>query len=290
MGQRNAKEDAKRYREGYPGQPDDPRINDNFLFYTGQRKSKPMGDYIDTIHSDWWGQYEKLEVHHGYIQWIFPIREAGMNGESFPLQLHEIEKIKASPEAIARLMKSYDMQLDFYGCIVKDRKTGELARNPTNYQAQYRNLNTCSHNYLRITRILKCLGEFGFEHYKAPFLRHFIQEIWVNRLLTNCANSCANFWVAVVKDDDTRHQLQAEISKYTGQVYSESSEESNSDVEEDTRRAGKKDKSPKDKKPDQDDHKKDAEKDDHRKDDKKDDHKKDEKDKAEEKSNDEEKK
>jgi hypothetical protein len=29
-----------------------------------------------------------------YIQWLFPIREHGMNDESQPLQLHEIEKMK----------------------------------------------------------------------------------------------------------------------------------------------------------------------------------------------------
>lgn len=181
--------------------------------------------FLDDIHKNWWGDYAKLEVHHGYIQWIFPIREHGMNGMSYPLQRHEIEKIKASPEAMARLMKSYDMQLHFYGCVVADKATGQLARGD-NYKSQYHNLNTCSHNFLRITRILKCLGEFGYEHYKAPFLRHFIQEIWVNKLLPNCANSCANFWVGTVKDDDLRHQIQAEITKFTGTEYSvESSSE-----------------------------------------------------------------
>ncbi len=52
------------------------------------------GDFIDQIHKTWWGDTPKLERHHGYIQWLFPIREEGMNYESQPLQLHEIEKIK----------------------------------------------------------------------------------------------------------------------------------------------------------------------------------------------------
>ena len=39
------------------------------------------------------------------------------------------------------------------------------------YAPRYRHLDSSFHNYLRITRILKCLGELGFEHYKWPFLR-----------------------------------------------------------------------------------------------------------------------
>lgn len=133
------------------------------------------GDYIDVIHSTWKGNYAKLEVHHGYIQWLFPIREHGMNSESQPLQLHEIEKMKADPQCMERFLRSYEMQLHFYGCVL-DRETGKLSRGE-NWESQYRNLNTHSHNFLRITRILKSLGEFGFEHYKKPFLEHFIEEV-----------------------------------------------------------------------------------------------------------------
>lgn len=34
----------------------------------------PIGDTIDNIHKKWFGAYDLLEEHHGYIQWIFPIR------------------------------------------------------------------------------------------------------------------------------------------------------------------------------------------------------------------------
>jgi len=27
------------------------------------------GDYIDAIHRDWYKDYERLETHHGFIQW-----------------------------------------------------------------------------------------------------------------------------------------------------------------------------------------------------------------------------
>jgi len=106
------------------------------------------------------------------------------------LQLHEIEKIKADPDCIRRFLRSYDMQLNFYGVKVVDPTTGLLSASflklhifisyfslvyfylvgklgrTAEWKLRYRNLETHYHNYLRITRILKCLGELGFEHYK----------------------------------------------------------------------------------------------------------------------------
>jgi len=74
-------------------------------------------------------------------------------------------------------------------------------------------LNTHSHNFLRITRILKCLGEFGLENYQKHFLLHFIEEIWVNKELQSCANSCSNFWIGTVKNDKVRAEIEAKIPK-----------------------------------------------------------------------------
>ena len=49
------------------------------------------GDYIDNIHEKWKGDYRRLEMHHGYIQWLFPIRESGLNHHAQELQTHEIK-------------------------------------------------------------------------------------------------------------------------------------------------------------------------------------------------------
>ena len=74
--------------------------------------------------------------------------------------------------------------LDFYGFELADAATGRIARLADfNFQfvatlllmilmifasaIRFKNLNTHSHNYLRVTRILKCLGELDYEHYKA---------------------------------------------------------------------------------------------------------------------------
>ncbi|GFO43740.1 UDP-glucuronosyltransferase 2a1-like [Plakobranchus ocellatus] len=88
---RAADRDTENYRLGYPGQEDNLRLNANLEFYQGKISSYPDGAFIDDIHNHWWGNYELLERHHGYIQWIFPIRENGMNWQAQALQLHEAE-------------------------------------------------------------------------------------------------------------------------------------------------------------------------------------------------------
>jgi len=105
------------------------------------------------------------------------------------------------------------MMLHFYGCRIVDHNTGELDRHD-GWKTQYRNLNSHSHNFLRITRILKCLGEFGFEHYKKPFLEHFIKEIFVTKQLSNCAESCEDYWIGTLKNDDDRKILEDKVSAF----------------------------------------------------------------------------
>ncbi len=81
----NAIRDAYEYRHGYPGKKDYQGMTTNFDFYNNEIKSKPQGkskiifysvkgDTIETIHKKWKGDYDLLEAHHGFIQWLFPIR------------------------------------------------------------------------------------------------------------------------------------------------------------------------------------------------------------------------
>lgn len=43
--------------------------------------------------------------------------------------------------------------LDFYGMVLLDERTGEVAR-AENYKSRYSNLNLSSHNYLRISTVM----------------------------------------------------------------------------------------------------------------------------------------
>jgi hypothetical protein len=111
------------------------------------------------------------------------------------------------------MMRSYALMLDFYGMKLKDQETGELERSE-NYVSRYRNLNTSGHNYLRITRILKSLGELGFEHLKFPFLAFVADEIWTNGQLKNCKSSIENYWTGTLRDDAQRAEMEQRISAF----------------------------------------------------------------------------
>jgi len=88
-----------------------------------------------------------------------------MNPDAQPLTLAEAAEIKRDPVCSGRVLVSYRLMLDFYGVQLDDEATGAVSRTP-HYAERFAHLNFSFHNYLRITRILKCLGELGFEHFK----------------------------------------------------------------------------------------------------------------------------
>ncbi|XP_046329060.2 opioid growth factor receptor-like protein 1 isoform X2 [Haliotis rufescens] len=200
-----SQKDTEDYRKGYPGKKDISGTL-NLEFYTNRLTSRPNGDKIDVIHEKWYGDYDKLESHHGYIQWLFPIRENGMNFYAQELQVKEAEAIRKDPKTCGRVLTSYKMMLDFYGMKLKDDNTGELERK-RNWRQRYSHLNRSMHNYLRITRILKSLGELGYEHLKAPFVRFILKEAMEQKTLENTLDSCYNYWIETIKDDKTREEL-----------------------------------------------------------------------------------
>lgn len=72
------------------------------------------------------------------------------------------------------------------------------------WQDRFQNLERNPHNNLRITRILKCLGEFGFEPLKLSLVTFFVQEIFGKGALKGMRESCLNYWIETVKDDNDR--------------------------------------------------------------------------------------
>lgn len=205
----NAALDAEQYRLGYPDRAPDPPLDvqrDNLAFHLNKIRCEPDGDFLDNIHTEWWGQYRLLEMHHGYIQWIFPIREQGLNSIARPLTIHEAAAIQRSRAATKRVLHSLHMMLDFYGFVLVNEETGEVAR-AVHWQERFINLNTSFHNYLRITRIIKSLGELGLERLQAPLVWGFAREVFEHRELTAAEDSLCDYWIPVVKDDAERAQL-----------------------------------------------------------------------------------
>jgi len=209
-----AAKDTEQYRTGYPGLEDDPNVDCNLRFYRNELASRPQGALIDEIHRNWKGDYRLLESHHGFIQWLFPIRENGMNYEAKPLQLHEMESITGSEECRRRVVLSYRLMLDFYGFKLDDEDSGTVSRSE-NYKSRFQNLSYSSHNWLRVTRILKSLGELGFEHYKLPWLMAICKEVFDGEApLRACQRSFLSFWSWTLRKEEDQKKLQEEIVRH----------------------------------------------------------------------------
>lgn len=191
-------------------------LRDNLNFLTGKIKSKPDGDFIHNIHTEWLHDYKKLEIHHGYIQWLFPLPTQGVNSEAHPLQKHELETLlKEHKEVVQQnLFESYKLMLDFYGMKLTNEKTGELER-AKNYEERYTNLKNRPHNNLRITRILKCLGEFKMDIYQFGFLKFLIYETFETFKLYSLASSLLRFWIPVINNNEKK----AEVIEYAKKFF-----------------------------------------------------------------------
>jgi hypothetical protein len=118
-----------------------------------------------------------------------------------------------------RIVKSYEMMLDFYGLKLVDKTTGKVERGD-NYKERYLHLNRSFHNYLRITRILKCLGLVGFEHYKKPLILHFLTESFKHDELGNTTESCLKYWLPTLRKEEELVEMEGFVKECTGKTIS----------------------------------------------------------------------
>ncbi|XP_038186119.1 opioid growth factor receptor [Arvicola amphibius] len=203
-----AMQDMQRYRHHYPDLADQDCNGDmsNLSFYKNEICFQPNGSFIEEILEHWKDNYELLEENHSYIQWLFPLREPGVNWHAKPLTLKEIEEFKRSKEVKERLVQAYELMLGFYGIQLKDRDTGIVCR-AQNFEPRFRNLNRHSHNNLRITRILKSLGELGLEHYQAPLVHFFLKETLLHDKLPSVRQSALDYFLFAVRCRRWRREL-----------------------------------------------------------------------------------
>eukprot|EP00048_Salpingoeca_helianthica_P013761 m.207087 g.207087 ORF g.207087 m.207087 type:complete len:235 (-) comp15539_c0_seq2:20-724(-) len=209
-----ASRDIEDYLANYPGQRLRNRsLTENVRFYRNEAVCFPNRLFIDDLHREWFGAYDTLEYEHGYIQWLFPIHEPGMNSFAQVLQRHEAEVFRTDPAIRTRVVRSYELMLDFYGFRL-DAASGALTPTPAHAE-RFRNLVSHPHNNLRITRILKALGEYGLEHYKAPLVVGLLHEIVVTGALRGLADSCINYWVPTLRDEQARRALLEALAPFT---------------------------------------------------------------------------
>ncbi|OPJ84885.1 opioid growth factor receptor isoform B [Patagioenas fasciata monilis] len=206
----NAARDLQRYRHRYPGLIESENEEEeemwNLSFYKNEISFLPQGLHIEILLESWWDNYEVLEENHSYIQWLFPLREHGMNWRAKPLTCQEIQAFKKSQEVMQRFIRAYQLMLRFYGINLINEETGELKR-AENWAERFQNLNRFSHNNLRITRILKCLGEMGYEHYQVHLVKFFLTETLVKETLPNVKRSALDYFLFTVRSKRKRREL-----------------------------------------------------------------------------------
>ncbi|XP_063297202.1 opioid growth factor receptor-like protein 1 isoform X1 [Pelobates fuscus] len=203
-----AARDLYKYRHQYPQNFKDLRSqNDlcNLRFYMNKIPFKPDGVYVEDILNKWKTDYERLEHNHTYIQWLFPLREQGLNFYAKELTSYEIEEFKKTKEAVKRFILAYKIMLDFFGLKLMD-KNGNVSR-AANWQERFQHLNESQHNYLRITRILKSLGELGYENFKFPLVKLFLHESIVENTIPNMKQSALEYFVHTIKERRQRRRL-----------------------------------------------------------------------------------
>jgi hypothetical protein len=106
-----------------------------------------------------------LETRHDYIQWLFPLREASRYNPAAPLLTDKDEAaFRDEPELRARLLRSLDVLLGFYGLArqgdaIVPVSADALARAPW--------LAPGDHNHLRLSRIVQSLALLGEEAWAA---------------------------------------------------------------------------------------------------------------------------
>ncbi|KAG1906625.1 opioid growth factor receptor conserved region-domain-containing protein [Suillus fuscotomentosus] len=206
--------DIRAFLSHYHGQTDDSQALDNLLFYQNRLRCQPDDLLISEIHQSWRKDYNQLEYNHGYIQWVFPIRENGMNFEAQALQLHEATAMKEDSDVIERIKASYELMLDFYGMCLVNFETGLVGRSE-GYKTRYQNLLQAPHNNLRITRILKCLSEMDLEHLNAGFLLHVLNEQSEHKQLNTSLlrDSMDRWWANCLRNKADREWIGLTIKK-----------------------------------------------------------------------------
>jgi hypothetical protein len=144
----------------------------------------------------WAWDHRRLEMVHDYIQWLFPLPEPSRFNPDVPL-LHagDASAFKTDADLRLRLERSLAVMLDFYGL---GRNGGMVGRAPTFIKRSTDWLTPLNHNYLRLTRILICLGHCGLET-EAKSLLACLEDVAAREGAGVIAPRTLMFWRDAVK-------------------------------------------------------------------------------------------
>lgn len=125
-------------------------------FYTGTGKDNRGRTFDDVLAFS----MDDLEFVHDYIQWLFPLFErSGANPAAPILDDRSAAAFRRDPQlrrsvrrAVATMLAFYGLQLSQGPGVIVIRPASSFAERSANW------LTPRNHNFLRLTRILKCLS------------------------------------------------------------------------------------------------------------------------------------
>jgi hypothetical protein len=126
-----------------------------------------------TIEQVWGWNDQQLEFQHTYIQWLFPSEFPSQAVPGSPvITSEEVHQFKTDPELRRRFEQSFSVMLGFYGFYIDNGKVVRM----DHFAHKIRNwLTPSNHNFLRITRILKCLMLFSYSKKARAFYDALLQ-------------------------------------------------------------------------------------------------------------------
>lgn len=128
-------------------------------FYRGLRPDS-CGRFLHDVQQQ---SLRDLESVHTYIQWMFPLPEPSAAVPNAPvLTREEVDEFRGDQGLKTELLKSFEVMLAFYG--LEMTNVGDQMRViPAPSFSTRSQVWLCphNHNFLRMTRILRCLNQLG---------------------------------------------------------------------------------------------------------------------------------
>jgi Opioid growth factor receptor (OGFr) conserved region len=151
--------------------PEPQQLNNSIVsFYRGEAPN--ISGY--TIQEIWAWDVERLECVHDYIQWLFSLSDRSAFNDRAPIVNENIIlAFHNDPQLQQNLRRSFELMLQFYGLKRQHESDGKITIDRSiDYPIRKQEwICLFDHNYLRITRILKCLTILGLPDEALAFYR-----------------------------------------------------------------------------------------------------------------------
>lgn len=140
--------------------------------------------------------YERMERVHNYIQWVFPNEDRSQFNMHAPLLTRALaETVAADSQAMANIQNMFVRFLGFAGLeIHQDTDTLWIEKSAAfNKRRRVVWGGQMNHNWLRISRILKCFGMLGMVDQQAALFKA-LESLWESGDIPSSARKSFSVW------------------------------------------------------------------------------------------------